>query len=91
MALPQVASELQPKIVRFSKDQYWVTLVGFNFAEFRTRSEARICARDLYRVLRRLSSGLLTEPVEFANALQSWFSQAVSVPGLVVPPPIIST
>ena len=91
MALPQVASVLQPKIVRFSKNFYVVTLVNVTLTEFKTRSEARIFARDLFRVLRRASSGVSNDVAGFGNAFSSWFTQAVSVPGLVVPPPIIDT
>jgi hypothetical protein len=89
MALPLVAPEMDPKVVRLSSSSYGVRLLGAIPVTFNTRSSAHICARELRRFLRRCSDGSGVDPTLLATLISTWFAQAVSEPGLVVPPPIV--
>jgi len=76
---------------RLAAEEYGVRMLSTTFAEFKTRSQAQICAKHLNRFMRRVSQANFVDPALLQLAMSSWFTRAVTVPGEVVPPPVIST
>lgn len=91
MGLPQLKQDMLAKVSKMGPNFYVARLLDQPLADFRTRSQARICAREITRFLRRVSQADFVDVVSIQVGIGKWFSRAVTVPGEVVPPPIIST
>lgn len=90
MALPRLAPQARPQVIRLSSSSYGVRLGLVHFAQFRSRGEARICARELRRFLTRVCQSTGVDVVTLTNQISVWFSSAVGTPGFVTPPPVIA-